>query len=392
MRFTINEKSLLEANDEKLVNAYSKYVKNILRNKTNMILELTRVENAYEANFYENNMPTAYFGPLYLPTNDPVAVGEVFYVELTPKALALLVPEETLTTFELKPGCMVIKQGPLIIKDSYESSIEEVQAKLDSYIDLFDNKEGDILTFTKEDPLALYFAILSSNPLAYLDIIDYMAVYRQGTFLHRFPTDIPGDYFINSYLALKLTNMLTYCDKVEFIKNSTITIKGYLNNDDKDAVVINVSPVYDREEDPWTEEDIQAIRPSQSESEVETVLFEELLNVFNVAKTKIRTFLEKDANLCTFAKNGKGCTFMLSAGDEEIGMTDIAINVGEVETEELEREAYVPYKINLPLQYFKNTQLGAVNLSIIHDHSDQSLVEIKLDNQREGEVMVIGKE
>lgn len=391
MRFTIKESDLLIINDEKVVAAYSKYVKNILRNKTNVILELTKQENSYEVNFYENNLPASYFGPIFFPSKDTDEVGEVHYVELTPKALALLVPEANETTFELKERFMIIKQGPLTIRDSYESSKEEVKAKLDSYSDLFEEKEGESIVLNKEHPLALTLAVLSSNPDASVDILDGYLTYSQGTFLHRVPTEIEGDYFINSYLATKMVNILGYCERVELCKTNTITLKGFINIDDVEPIVLNISPVYEREDEPFSEEEIEANKPKE-DAETESVPFEELISTFDVAKAKIRSFLDKDANLCTFAKNGNGATFKLSTGDEDVGITDIAINIGQVDTDELDEDAFVGYKINIPLSYLKATQFGVSTLKLIHDKEDITAVELRLDNPKEGEVMLIGKE
>ena len=394
MRFTIKESDLLVINDEKVVAAYSKYVKNILRNKTNVILELTKQENSYEVNFYENNLPASYFGPIFFPSKDPDEIGEVHYVELTPKALALLVPEANETTFELKERFMIIKQGPLTIRDSYESSKEEVKAKLASYSDLFENKEGEVITLNKESPLTLTLAVLSSNPDAHIDILDGFLTYSQGTFLHRSPTEIEGDYFINSYLATKIVNILGYCERVELWKSNTITLKGYINEGDTDPIVLNISPVYEREDEPYSDEEIEANKPKDAE-EI-SVPFEELISTFDIAKAKIRSFLDKDANLCTFTKNGNGATFKLSTGDEDVGITDIAINIGQIDPEldenKLDADAYVGYKINIPLSYLKQTQFGVSTLKILHDDNDITAVELRLDNLKEGEVMLVGKE
>lgn len=396
MKFTIQEESLTVLNEPSRVDAYAKYLKNVLRNKTNMILVLTKQDGCYEANFYENNIPASYFGPIMFTSSDAVPVGETSYIELPPKALALLVPTTVETSFEMKPTCMVIKQGPLTIKDSYESTDEEVKNKLDSYAELFDLEDGDSLELTKEHPLALHLAILATNPDAYLDILEGKATYSQGTFAHIFPVDVEKNFYINCYLASKIVNMLAYCEKVVFVKNPTnITIKGFVTSQDVDPIVENISPTYDREDEPFTDEELAAWTPGLSPdyiSEEVTVSFEELISTFDIAKTKIRSFLDKDANLCTFTKNGQGATFKLSTGDEQIGMTDIAINIGSVDTDEPSEDSFVDYKINIPLQYLKNTQLGASTVKLIHDNAELTCVEVVLDNRRPGEIMLIGKE
>lgn len=378
MKFKINVEELKKINNDIVVNTFFNYIKNISRNKTTLTLHFTPLDNYYKLDCYECNTPTSSFESINIPFEDD---KEEFYLKLNNKLVNML---QDNTTFEIKDSNIIVDTGVVKVIDTYDDTSENIKTNLTNFLDVLKLKDDETndLEITKNSEFYRILQAVSHLPTSSASIEDGKLTFRDDSFLFRtnfVSTNKP--IFINNYLASKILDMLKDCDKVVCKISYVFRLEGYINEFEK-PLITNVSSIFEAPDENPTDEDIQSIYPDNVVSA--EVSLEELIDSFDEAKSKIRSFIDSDKDKVFLYKNGEGLSFMLSSN-----LTDakIIINVGDVEKRNISKKDFTDYKIYLPLSTIMNVVGGNAVIKFIWDDNEDKAVGLEVSNYK----MLTGK-
>lgn len=378
MKFRIDIEKLKEINKDVIVNSFFNYIKNISKNKTTLILHFIPLDNYYKVNCYECNTPTSSFESINIPfENDK----EEYYLKLNNKLVNML---QDNTIFEIKDSNILVDTGVVKVIDTYDDTSENIKTNLINFLDVLrirDEEKND-LEITKGSEFYRILQAVSHLPTSSIFIENDKLTFRDDSFLFRTNfthTDKP--IFINNYLASKILDMLKDCDKVICKLSYVFRLEGYINESEK-PLITNVSSIFESPDENPTDEDIQDIYPDNDIS-VEISLGE-LIESFDEAKSKIRSFIDSDKDKVFLCKNGEGLSFMLSSNFTD---AKIIINVGDVEKTDFSKKDFTDYKVYLPLSTIMNVVGGNTTIKFIWDNNEDKTVGLEVSNYK----MLTGK-
>lgn len=378
MKFKINVEELRKINKDVIVDSFFNYIKNISKNKTTLALHFIPSDNCYKLNCYECNTPTSSFESINIPFEDS---KDEFYLKLNNKLVNML---QDNTTFEVKDSNIIVDTGVVKVIDTYDESSENIKTNLNNFLDVLRLKDGEKndLEIMKNSEFYRILQAVSHLPTSFIFIENDTLTFRDDNFLFRtnfLHTD--KSIFINNYLATKILDILKDCDKVICKLSYVFRLEGYINESEK-PLITNVSSVFEAPDENPTDEDIQSIYPDNMIST--EISLGELIESFDEAKSKIRSFIDSDKDKVFLCKNGEGLSFMLSSNFTD---AKIIINVGNIEKEDLSKKDFTEYKIYLPLSTIMSVVGGNTTIKFIWDDNEDKAVGLEVSNYK----MLTGK-
>lgn len=378
MKFKIDINSLKEINKDVIVNSFFNYIKNISRNKTTLILHFIPLDNYYKLSCYECNTPTSSFESINIPfENDK----EEFYLKLNNKLVNML---QDNTTFEIKDSNIIVDTGVVKVIDTYDDTSENIKTNLVNFLDVLKLKEDEKkdLEIMKDSEFYRILQAVSHLPTSFIFIENDKLTFRDDSFLFRTNfIHTTKSIFINNYLASKMLDMLKDCDKVVCRISYVFRLEGYINEFEK-PLITNVSSIFESSDENPTDKDIQSIYPDNVIST--EISLGELIESFDEAKSKIRSFIDSDKDKVFLYKNGEGISFMLSSNFTN---AKIIINVGNIEKENFSEKDFTDYKVYLPLNTIMNVVGGNTTIKFIWDNNEDKTVGLEVSNYK----MLTGK-
>lgn len=377
-KFNINNETFNSLNESSKVDAFFKYIKNVSKNKTSIVLQGEKIENYWVCNLYECAIPASKFSTIKIPAeNDPNKEHTNFSVSLSEKILNQFVEG---SSFTFNDNDISIKRGNVTIKDSYKESIETIKDRLEEFIPIINTDVSSFntsLKLTKESKLGNLLKDLRTNPDASIYITEKDITFRNGPVFFRTinPEEFKSNNFLylNMYLAIKILNILDYSNSIEIYKtDNNIILIG--KDENQNEIVRNVSAIYDVDSENPTDEDLAGITPNEENSTVISINLLEFLESVESQKSLVSYFTSAKYMEAKLFKNGNG----LSLDFESTNSADnsmVTLNVGEVEKEEVDAKEFTNYATILPTSLLKismenNEQL----LKIIFNDSEDSAV------------------
>lgn len=375
-KFSIDLEKLNELNGSKSV-AFFNYIKNVTKNRTQVVLKGQKVDDYWLCDVYECATPTSKFFGIKLPAGqDPNKNGTPLIVALSTKLMPFIL--ESGSTFMFDENRVTIKKGTLKMQEAYEISPSEIEESLEQFARTHDNQEPvtSSITIGNESDI-FHFMENTSNLEAFFYIEGGKITYREDSFFFRTPVteSVEGNdkIFINVYTATKIGNILSYCEKVKLSLTERFTIlQGYIGEEE---IVKNISSVFEATEENPTDEDLASISPSaETNSQSITLETEEFFSCFGEYMRNMQSFMDLKKAVFHLYKNGEGLSVGLRNGDQG----RIAnFNIGTVEVEEPEEEAFSQWSVVIPLSTIKNIVDGLTTITLEFDDSDDTAVLIK---------------
>lgn len=385
IKFSINADDIQTKNGN-ITNALFKYLKNVIKNKTPLIMKCIKEQGFWKCNLYECAIPASKFFDFYVPaTGDANPEGTQTYVSLTSKLVQNFVDG---TDFFFKEKEVVIKNGKFKARDSYESSPEEVEAQLNEFLNIIENEsiEANISWDIKEDSeLLRYLSNLSSNPTSTI-FVGKDITFRDDSFFFRtenketFNSNNNEELFINMYVANKVLEVMDYCETAKLLVTSNnLIVRGFIDNKE---VVKNISANFEATDENPSTEDLQSISPDATTATRISVDLNELVSTFDAYRDKIFQFIDSKNYEVRLYKNGNGVSFELDTAPGSISISKVNINVGEVEEEEPTEDKFTPFAIMLPLKTISNIARGNLQIEFVYDSNEDTAIEINSGNYK----------
>lgn len=380
IRINIDLEKIKELNGDST--PFFKYLKDVSKNKTPIILKGIKNEGYWECTLYECAIPASRLSFVKLPAEgDENPVGTTTYISLTTKILSMM---EEGTVFEFKEKKIVMKIGSFRAEDSYTSSVSEVEGQLGEFLTVIesDNAEPVIEWDIDKQSIAVdYLANMASTPEASMFLGDSIT-FRDDTFFFRTPNNENfktdgSELYVNMYMANKILQYLDYCDSVKLKVGQNLQIIGYIGENE---VVRNVSVVYDAPDENPSDEDLASITPNESTSTSVEVDLNELFTTFDTVGSKIQTFIETRNYEVKLYKNGEGVSFEMSTGSDDATTSKVNVNVGNVAEESPSDDVFTSFAIALPLRSICNIVKGNQLLTFIYDENVDNAVALRSGN------------
>lgn len=375
-KFLIDIEKISELNGQK-AEAFFNYLKNISKNKTQVILKGTKENGDWVCDVYECSIPTSKFFGIRLPAvNDTNAEGAKLLVSLSTKVLPFVL--ENNTTFIFGEDKVTIKKGSLKMQESYETSPSEIESLLSQYEAAHNSSvDGAIKFELKKDSNILHYLQNISNLEATFYVGRNALTYREDSFFFRTPVEenpIGADeIFINAYLAMKIQNVLSYCDSMElYLTDSHTNIQGFLNGE---KIVQNISARFEEVDSNPTDEDLAGISPVDGpELNKIELSANSFFECFSEYSRSIQNFMDFKKSTFKLCKNGAG----LSVGLNNDGSNKLAtFNIGEVAQEEPDPSMFSNWFVSIPLSTLKNIVEDNQTISFEFDSGEDTAVLIK---------------
>lgn len=384
IRINIDLEKINELNGDST--PFFKYLKDVSKNKTPVVLKGTKQDGYWECSLYECAIPASRLSFVKLPADgDENPIGTETYISLTTKILSMM---ENGTTFEFKERKIVMKIGSFRAEDSYTSSVSEVESQLNEFLSIIESNDATPtieLDVDKQSAIVDYLANMSSNPEASM-FVGSSITFRDDSFFFRTPnnekfTTDGSELYVNMYMANKILQYLDYCDTVKLKSGQHLQIVGYIGENE---VVRNVSAVFDAPDENPSDEDLASITPDENASTKVEVDLNELFTTFDVVGSKIQTFIETRNYEVKLYKNGEGVSFEMSTGSDEASTSKVNVNVGNVADENPSDDVFTSFAIALPLRSICNIVKGNQLLTFIYDENVDNAVAL-----RSGEVQML---
>lgn len=384
IRINIDLEKINELNGDST--PFFKYLKDVSKNKTPVVLKGTKQDGYWECSLYECAIPASRLSFVKLPADgDENPIGTETYISLTTKILSMM---ENGTTFEFKERKIVMKIGSFRAEDSYTSSVSEVESQLNEFLSIIESNDATPnieLDVDKQSAIVDYLANMSSNPEASM-FVGNSITFRDDSFFFRTPnnekfTTDGSELYVNMYMANKILQYLDYCDTVKLKSGQHLQIVGYIGENE---VVRNVSAVFDAPDENPSDEDLASITPDENTSTKVEVDLNELFTTFDVVGSKIQTFIETRNYEVKLYKNGEGVSFEMSTGSDEASTSKVNVNVGNVADENPSDDVFTSFAIALPLRSICNIVKGNQLLTFIYDENVDNAVAL-----RSGEIQML---
>ena len=380
VRINIDLEKINELNGDST--PFFKYLKDVSKNKTPIILKGVKNEGYWDCTLYECAIPASRLSFVKLPADeDENPVGTTTYISLTTKILSMM---ESGTVFEFKEKKIVMKIGSFRAEDSYTSSVSEVEGQLGEFLTVLesDNEEPVIEWDIDKQSIAVdYLSNMASTPEASM-FLGNSITFRDDTFFFRTPNNETfktdgSELYVNMYMANKILQYLDYCDTVKIKVGANLQIVGYIGENE---VVRNVSVVYDAPDENPSDEDLASITPDESTSTSVEVDLNELFTTFDTVGSKIQTFIETRNYEVKLLKNGEGVSFEMSTGSDDATTSKVVVNVGNVEEESPSDDKFTSFAIALPLRSICNIVKGNQVLTFMYDENVDNAVALRSGN------------
>lgn len=377
-KFNITNETLNTLNNASKVDAFFKYIKNVSKNKTPIIIQGEKIENYWICNLYECAIPASKFSTIKIPAeNDPNKEHTSFSISLSEKILNQFVDG---SSFTFNDTDISIKRGNVTIKDSYKESIETIKDRLKEFIPVINTDTSSFntsLKLTKESKIVNLLKDLKTNPDASIYITEKDITFRNGSVFFRTinTEDFKSENFLylNMYLAIKILNILDYSNSIEIYKtDNNIILIGFDEN--QNEIVKNVSAIYDVDSENPTNEDLAGITPKEENSTIVSINLLEFLESVESQKSLVSYFTSAKYMEAKLFENGKGLSLNFESTNS-VDTSMVTLNVGEVENEEVPINSFTNYSTILPTSLLKMClESNEQNLKIVFDNTEDTAV------------------
>lgn len=378
VRFNIDLEKIKELNTEEKSEALFKYLKNVSKNKTPIVLSGRKKGEAWDCILYECTVPASMFNGIKLPaTNDKHIEDTEICLLLTDKLLTQFVPD---TEFIFKDSEINIKRGSARVRDSYNTTQQSTEEQLQEFsniihTDVSNNVKASLELSKGSEILGLLKELRNSPESSIYITKDTLTLRNDTVFLRTKNNEIFNstntDLYINMYIATKLLNVLDYCETVKLIETNTyLIVIGYSKSGAE--LVRNVSSIFEADFENPSDEDLASITPTAENGNVVDVAMVKFIEDIENQRNLLNTFIASKALEAKLYKNGNG----ISLGFETISAdkTIVTFNVGEVTVEEPTEDNFTEYSVVLPLSILKDVAADNQSLRIIFDDSEDTAV------------------
>lgn len=371
LKIKIDLKQIEEFNNTK-AEALFRYIKNVSKNKTPVILKGIKQDNHWDCNIYECAIPASHFKDIKLPSgSDRNPNGTEMYVYLTNRLLSIFTDG---TEYIFKDTEVNAKVGTSKIREPYHYSKETLVDQLEQYLEILNSNSAvhTKLTVTNEELLPVVLKEISSNPTGTIFINKDSITVLNETVLFRTVNSCTfegSDLYINMYTANKILSTLEYCPIVTLaIDERHCVITGYDEN--QGTIVRNISSIFDTDVENPSDEDLEAILPAENSTVVDLDLTD-FLNTIGGQSSIFSTFIQKKNIEAALYKNGEGISFKLNKNDNG-EITFLNINIGKVVEDEPSDEVFTEYETVVPLNTIKTLMKDNQILRIVFDSTPGS--------------------
>ena len=381
VKFSINVTEIQTKNG-KIADALFKYLKNVVKNKTPLVMKCVKESGFWRCNLYECAIPASKFYDFYLEAKgDTNPEGTQTFISLTSKLIQNFVDG---TDFLFKDNEVIVKNGKFKARDSYESSPEEVEAQLNEFLNIIEGEGGSDDQFCwhiqEGSNLLRCLNNLSSNPNGTIFANEKDITYRDDSFFFRtentesFEVKNGTELFINMYVANKILDIMDYCDSATLSQTSNnLVIFGYVDNH---TVVKNISAIFEPTDENPTTEDLESIEPNPETTKLISVDLNELVSTFDSYRDKIFQFIDSRNYEVRLCANGQGMSFELDTAPDAATTSKVIVNVGDVVNEEPTEDMFTPFAIMLPLKTISNIAQGNLQISFAYDENEETAVKL----------------
>lgn len=399
-----NEEKFSQVNSEKVVKAFFKYLKDVSKNKTELVLkghknqvvvekeDGNETQDCYECAFFECSIPASTFTKVFIPTDGQKSNESEICVTISNRTIQQLVPGSIMT---FKDTQVVLETFGAKASESYMITKVESEAKLDNFLGVIQEEVTSpeaTLSLKEDSTLKSYIEPVASDMEASIQIQNNDLTYCQpetGTFyrvkgIEGFTSaDSSVVLNLNCYLATKILTLLDYAGSVDFyVTNTKIVLEA---KSEGEVLVRLVTSKYDTTFENPSDEDLESLKPSIAEATEITLNVKELRDGFKNHNNFIRAFYDSKNLESHIFKNGSGATFELSSTN---GLTSkVDIHIGEVEKQDLEDTDATSWSVVLPLNLIEKLP-DESNITIKYSEEENSAVEFDLGNNS---LLICGK-
>lgn len=378
LRFNIDLKKIEELNNEK-GEALFKYLKNVQKNKTPIIVKGIKTSDYWYCDFYECSIPASHFTNVKLPaTTDTNPENTNLTVLLTEKLLSQFTDN---TEFIFKDTEINIKRGSAKVRDSYKTSEQDLQEQLVDFSNILKvniNIAKTKLEINPESEIVALLKEIKNSPDASVFVSKESLTLRNDSVFLRtkntctFENSNVEDLYINMYLANKILSYLEFSDTVKvFNTNNNLIVVGYINDEE---IARNVSSIFEALTENPTDEDLTSITPLETTANVVNVDMQSFIENIEAQRNLISTFIATKNLEAKLFKNGNGLSLGFESSSETADKTMININIGEVNTVEPKDTDYTEYSTVLPINMFKTLAENNQALKIVFDNSEDTAI------------------
>lgn len=378
-KFTIDLERMKELNYEK-GDFLFKYLKNVSKNKTPIIMKGKKENNYWNCDFYECAIPVSHFTNVKIPADSDKNVdGANLTILLTEKIISQFIDK---TDFTFKDSEVNIKRANTRVRDSYKSTIQSLEDQLADFSNILfakDTKAKIVLNLDKSSELINLLKELRSSPDASIYVNkDSITLRNDSVFLRTKNTNLleasEEELYINMYLANKILNYLEFCETIKLTQTdtNTIIVVGY----DKDnlELVRNVSAVFEASMENPSDEDLASITPDESTAFTVSLDLQSFIENLDNQKALINTFINSKNLEAKLLKNGNGLSLGFETSNVTADKTMITMNIDPVENEEPLDSEFTDYSTVLPINLFKTVAGDNLNLKIVFDKTEETAV------------------
>lgn len=378
LKFSVDVKKIEELNSEK-GEALFKYLKNVQKNKTPIIIKGIKTSDYWYCDFYECSIPASHFTSIKLPAStDKNPENTNLTILLTEKLLSQFADN---TEFIFKDTEVNIKRGSAKVRDSYKTSEQDLQEQLADFNNIL--KVDVTLAKTKleispeSEIVALLKEIKNSPDASVFVSKESLTLRNDSVFLRtkntcNFENNASEDLYINMYLANKILNYLEFSNTVKvFTTDNNLIVVGYKNEEE---IARNVSSIFEALTENPTDEDLASITPSEATSDIVNVDLQSFIENIEAQRSLINTFIATKNLEAKLFKNGNGLSLGFESSLETADKTIVNINIGDVSNNEPKDSDYTDYSTVLPINMFKTLAENNQALKIVFDKSEETAI------------------
>ena len=374
LKIKIDVEKIKEANGTK-ADAFFKYLKNVAKNKTIVLLKGVKTDDFWKCDVYECSIPTSHFTSILLPaTGDKNPAESSLCVHLTDKLLSTFVDG---AEFTFKDTEVSIKIGSSRVRETYHETKESLEDQLEEFLTLLeaDSTIKTKLVIESGSELTSVLKEISSAPDGSIFINKNSVTVWNDSIFYRADTkdNFEGDeLYINMYTANKLLSALEYCVKVELtIDELHSVITGYDN--DGQVIIKNVAAIFDTDFENPTDEDLASITPSGDSVVSVDLDLSDFLETVGNQMNLISTFIQKKNLEGSLYKNGDGLSLKLSKSDNGEN-TFLNMNIGAIADPEPADDVFTEFDTIVPISLIKSLMIENQSLRITYDPNSEAAV------------------
>lgn len=378
LRFNVDVKKIEELNNEK-GEALFKYLKNVQKNKTPIIIKGIKTSDYWYCDFYECSIPASHFTSIKLPAStDKNPENTNLTILLTEKLLSQFADN---TEFIFKDTEVNIKRGSAKVRDSYKTSEQDLQEQLTDFNNILKvniNLAKTKLEISPESEIVALLKEIKNSPDASVFVSKESLTLRNDSVFLRtkntcnFENNTSEDLYINMYLANKILNYLEFSNTVKvFTTDNNLIVVGYNNEEE---IARNVSSIFEALTENPTDEDLASITPSEATSDIVNVNLQSFIENIEAQRSFINTFIATKNLEAKLFKNGNGLSLGFESSLETADKTIVNINIGDVSNNEPKDSDYTEYSTVLPINMFKTLAENNQALKIVFDKSEETAI------------------